>query len=379
MKATKITHRNEIRIRVDFPYSSELVSKLRQIADARWSKTRGAWHIPYTKEAFAKLKELFPDVEYSLNADETIVLADAIKPVTVNADAVIKKSIETDENKLVADIQTENIPEVTPAIAKRFDKQLNSKHYDSSAINIDITAKHIFIKMPKIEADIQYIRSYKYFKWDTINFCWVVPNYQDNVVRIKAYFESRHPQITEHISAVEKNRYSTPTFTKNELLVVNYSNRSLKIFLSFNKNIISEIRKIPLSSWNNDENCWVLPYSEKYVGELKQIAHQSSLDFIYHVEQRTKVKARTSRHDIENYRECPPEYIAKLKELRYSINTLDTYKHMFEEFINHFPETEIDAITDGMIVDFLRYLVNERNISGSYQNQSINAIHPVGF
>lgn len=47
---------------------------------------------------------------------------------------------------------------------------------------------------------------------------------------------------------------------------------------------------------------------------------------------------------------------------------------MFEEFINHFPETEIYDITDEMIVDFLRYLVKERNISGSYQNQSINSI-----
>ena len=48
MKASKILHRPEIRIRVDFGYNAELVSKLRQIADARWSKTMGAWHIPYT-------------------------------------------------------------------------------------------------------------------------------------------------------------------------------------------------------------------------------------------------------------------------------------------------------------------------------------------
>ena len=61
-------HRSEIRIRVDFGYNAELVSKLRQIADARWSKTMGAWHIPYTKEAFGQLKELFPNVEYEAEA-----------------------------------------------------------------------------------------------------------------------------------------------------------------------------------------------------------------------------------------------------------------------------------------------------------------------
>lgn len=45
MKASKILHRSEIRICVDFEYSAELVLKLRQIANARWSKTIGAWHI----------------------------------------------------------------------------------------------------------------------------------------------------------------------------------------------------------------------------------------------------------------------------------------------------------------------------------------------
>ena len=45
MKASKILHRLEIRIRVDFGYNAELVSKLRQIADARSSKTMGAWTV----------------------------------------------------------------------------------------------------------------------------------------------------------------------------------------------------------------------------------------------------------------------------------------------------------------------------------------------
>ena len=63
MKVSKIIHRNETRIRVDFPYNNEMVSKLRQIPDAKWSKTFAAWHIPYTKEAYEQLKGLFPDLE----------------------------------------------------------------------------------------------------------------------------------------------------------------------------------------------------------------------------------------------------------------------------------------------------------------------------
>jgi len=47
---------------------------------------------------------------------------------------------------------------------------------------------------------------------------------------------------------------------------------------------------------------------------------------------------------------------------------------MFEEFINHYSETVLDDITEPMIMDFLRYLVTDRHVSTSYQNQSINAI-----
>ena len=74
MKASKITHRSVARIRVDFPYNQEMVSLLRQIADARWSKTLGAWHIPYTKEAFGQLKALFPNLEMALPTLLTILL-----------------------------------------------------------------------------------------------------------------------------------------------------------------------------------------------------------------------------------------------------------------------------------------------------------------
>ena len=65
MKASYITHHNELRIRIEFPYNQELVSKLKQIPDTRWSQSIKAWHVPRTKEVFEKLKELFPELEYS--------------------------------------------------------------------------------------------------------------------------------------------------------------------------------------------------------------------------------------------------------------------------------------------------------------------------
>jgi site-specific recombinase XerD len=63
-----------------------------------------------------------------------------------------------------------------------------------------------------------------------------------------------------------------------------------------------------------------------------------------------------------------------LKELRYSENTIRSYITALEEFINYHHKTDIDQITEPMIIEFLRYLVMERIVSESYQNISINAI-----
>lgn len=111
-----------------------------------------------------------------------------------------------------------------------------------------------------------------------------------------------------------------------------------------------------MSKWDNDRSCWTMPYSEKFKNEVKNIATEHELNFLYHEEERLKVKPRKSRYDIPNYRECPKEYIEKLKELRYSQNTLNTYSDLFREFINHYPDKELDEISEEMIIDFFALL-----------------------
>ena len=83
---------------------------------------------------------------------------------------------------------------------------------------------------------------------------------------------------------------------------------------------------------------------------------------------------RKERASIQNYRETPDEYLVKLKELRYSESTIKTYAAAFEEFINFYKSVELERIDEKKIIAYLRYLVMERQVSVSYQNQSINAI-----
>jgi site-specific recombinase XerD len=327
MKAEKFEHRGEKRIKIDFPYNREIASRLKQIDSAKWSRTNSSWHIPYTQEAFNQLKTLFPDIEYPQKKNE----------------------LEPSE--------TENLKISPPEIEKN--------------VSIHITGKRIIIKLPKNDRDIQLIRTLKFSRWDKINYCWIVPNYGKNAEILKDFFATRIKEITEELA---ENHELRMVQEKTKLLAVKSNTGSLRLIFGFNKNLANEIRKFPFSKWNAENRWWTIPYAEKFIVELRQLAENHGLAFIYEEEGQGAGKSKISEYDIPNYRSCPTEFIEKLRELRYSEQTLKNYKSLFEEFINYYHKYDIGKIDEPMIKSYLRYLVTERKVSVSYQNQAINAI-----
>lgn len=161
MKAGKIVHKNETRIKIDFPYNQEMASKIRQIPDARWSKTHSAWHIPYSKAAFELLINLFPEIEY---------------PQKVSF-------IETATNKSLPISLKSNF---TPDYQK------------PAGVSIMVLGRKIAIKLPKNETDTRFILGLRYSRWDGKQYCWIVPNYPGNLDLIKDYFEERITELIVH-------------------------------------------------------------------------------------------------------------------------------------------------------------------------------------
>lgn len=153
MKASKIVHKDEVRIRVDFPFNQEIVSKIKQIPDARWSNTHRAWHIPYNEEAYGLLINLLPDIEIS----------------------------DTEMGQL-AKRHTIKIAEVISV------KPENRITNDRNEIVIEVSNKCISLKMPKNETDIQFIRTFKFVRWDNNHFRWIIPNYGKNLEMINNYY-----------------------------------------------------------------------------------------------------------------------------------------------------------------------------------------------
>ncbi|MFK8009216.1 MAG: tyrosine-type recombinase/integrase [Saprospiraceae bacterium] len=56
IQLSKIIHRGETRIKVQFDRSDNFISIIKSIPHRRWSQTKRCWHLPYSKESFEQLK-----------------------------------------------------------------------------------------------------------------------------------------------------------------------------------------------------------------------------------------------------------------------------------------------------------------------------------
>jgi site-specific recombinase XerD len=332
MKVAKSNYMGRDRIGLQFSYNKEMVKLVKQIKDAIWDDTHKTWYIPYTIESYESLIKLFPDVNGSISE--------------FSKTAIIE--------------------------AKEEDTQLPPIKKD---VNIEVVGRKIFLSLPKNDDDIRFILSLRYSRWESKNRQWIVPNYQDNLDIIRERFDLRvnrllvHDNTSINIKGVERE------IGRNELLIIRTLTGRLKLFFGFNNEIATLLKSFAFHRWDATNKWWTVPYSEKYLSEINELAIAKGMKVTFEEEPKgDKGIKRVSPEDVPNYRHCPSEMVHKLKEMRYSNSTIKTYTNLFEEFINYYFRQEINTISEKQIIEFLRYLVNERLVSVSYQNQTINAI-----
>jgi len=147
------------------------------------------------------------------------------------------------------------------------------------------------------------------------------------------------------------------------------------LIFRYNKALISEIKLLPFHSWDAQNGWWTVPHTESIMKTLQNFCTTFKWEYKFVDDiNRVNIKARISPADIPNYRDVPEAYKEHLSVQRYSPNTIKTYCDCFKEFINYYNTKELGDINQPEIISYLRYLVEERCISKSYQNQAINAI-----
>lgn len=135
------------------------------------------------------------------------------------------------------------------------------------------------------------------------------------------------------------------------------------------KNILKNIVK---ANWSSSKKFWYVLNTKKNIDILFESFKNIAWLDLSKLNKSSFVKNKPLKNTVK--KEIPKEFIDKLITLRYSENTLRTYTQMFSEFINYFPDKNLDEINYKDIQKFQLYLVEEKDISESYQNQSINAI-----
>jgi integrase/recombinase XerD len=325
MRLSKITHRNESRIKVEFAYDTDKIALLRAIPDLKWSKTYAAWHIPYTKAGFEQIVSMFPEATFPT-----------------------AKSMEPEK------------------------ETLDTKQEAKKIIKIVFSERAIYVFMPKNAEDVAFIKQINYNRWNNAERCWIVPNYGQNLENIKMYFGDRINECKEIRNEPTTRNKKYLKRGKNDFLLVKTDKNRLEMSFEYNTEIGQKLKQFPYLKFEKQTKCWSIAFNEKYVKDLQYIAESHQLRFVYIETEPTANKTVPSK--IKKTLECPAEFKAKLIELRYAKSTLVTYVQTFEEFVNYYGQEKLENISEEQIISYIRYLVNDRQISSSVQNQAINAI-----
>ena len=342
INASRIFHRGEERLKLEFPYDTSISNQIRKIGKAAWSQTHRSWHIPFTDEAVSQLQLMFPDINLAI--------------------AVIDKPTASER-------------EISTIQPNESDIEVQTAQTDRNRIKLEVIGKKIILKLPKNEADVKFINTLKYSRWDGRMFCWEIPNYPGNLDLIKDYFTDRIDELVIHEKFDVSVHQETYTVGNSELLIIKTRTGRLRLIFGYQNALRLLIKKFPYCSWDVKNKWWTIPYSDIFLNQVQAQALEAGMKVTYEEEPASSAGVkRMSAYDVPNYRDCPEEMVLKLRELRYSESTIKTYKGAFEEFINFFHKYNINTIDEPQIIQFLRFLVMERKVSTSYQNQAINAI-----
>jgi hypothetical protein len=328
----RIIHQGQARIQLNFPYRTDWIAKVKSIAGRKWSQSRKCWHIPDTKESLEQLKQLFPHLqEQSSPSSEAIA------------------------------------PPATPAKEETFTHSLADK-----PVYMSILSAKLLLTLAKQQKDIAFIRGLRYARWNSMAYRWEITNTPANLQAIRAYFGSRleqavpDEQVRDHKEQKIKADY-------HQVLIQPTREGRLRLIFAYHKPLIAFIKQLPYPVYDAANRWWSVADTERVRSDLTTYLQAQGWQWQYLDEKASSGKPRP-RAISAHYRQVPTAYTDMLSSKRYSANTVRTYTDLFAEFINYYYSDDPKEINEKQIIAYLRYLVDERQVSISYQNQAINAI-----
>lgn len=132
------------------------------------------------------------------------------------------------------------------------------------------------------------------------------------------------------------------------------------IAIPYNSELIKKAKKLK-GHWNPEFKVWLFPFTPGQKERLEQVFNLQEM-----VDPKPSILKEKSK--------VPKEYLEQLERRRYSPNTIQTYISLFEQFVNYFPDIAPEKLGDKEVMTFQTYLVKQKKVSTSSQNQYINSI-----
>lgn len=129
--------------------------------------------------------------------------------------------------------------------------------------------------------------------------------------------------------------------------------------------------------WSQTMKCWYFPESgfdlHRFFEAFQTIAY---IDYSALKQSQRKLAETPKRvpNDSGNKVELPAGYREMLQQKRYSLNTQKIYIAYMRDFATMFHKFDLRQVTKDQINRYILWLIREKGISGSQQNQRINAI-----
>ena len=119
---------------------------------------------------------------------------------------------------------------------KPSEENIPYEYHRPIGVSVMVLGRRISIKLPKNESDTKFILGLRYIRWDSKQYCWIVPNYPGNIDLIKDYFKERITELIIHDEIETTTKSNTQrTIGKNDLLVIRTVSGRLKVIFGYNK------------------------------------------------------------------------------------------------------------------------------------------------
>lgn len=148
------------------------------------------------------------------------------------------------------------------------------------------------------------------------------------------------------------------------------------VMFPYSKELVDSLRAMDGAKWSQSNSAWYFAKDSfnlnSFFNKLKPLAYidYSLLKSTPPINIHEKKKIKVVKLKIT----FPKAYSDKLDQKRYSSSTKAIYTNYFSDFIRFFKDRELDTISSDEINEYILFLIREKNISASQQNQRINAI-----